>query len=618
MCGIAGFTHLGQRAPEGRMAEATRRIHHRGPDQSGVHEDETVSLGAVRLRIIDLAGGEQPIYADHGDAVIVFNGEVYNHAEVRQQLEAKGRHIRSHCDTEVVLHAYLTWGTAAFEKLRGMFAAAIWVKSRRELLLVRDRLGIKPLYLFTHGKNLFFASELKSLFVHPELPRRLSKQGVNRFLNCNYIPKPFTGVEGVTKLEPGSWLRWQDGRQTQGQYWQPPTPEPRPMQEAAALEELDALLHASLREHLLADVPLGIWSSGGIDSTTVLHYAAANSNSRLKSFSVGFAGRSFDETPYFRRVAEQYGTEHNEFNLDPEKELAPVVELLPEYLDEPSADAGALPVWFLSKMSRQQVTVALAGDGGDELFGGYYTYLADRYAAWARWSPACLRRAGLHAAQALLPVSDDKIAWEYKVKRFLEGTLLPPWRAHLFWNGTFPDEGRLNLLQPGWFEAMEGPPVAGQGLADFMALDQQWYLGDDILTKCDRMSMAHSLEVRPPLLDHRLVEFAARLPLAYKIAGGNLKVLLKRLLHGKVPQELLTRRKEGFDIPAHDWFRGCLRPLLRDVLTPQRLRQDGLFVPEAVQQLIQAHEERKRNYGYHLWGILQLTLWMKRWNVTTK
>jgi len=612
MCGIAGFTHRGRPAPAGRIEAVTQALHHRGPDQWGVHEAADCSVGAVRLRIIDLAGGEQPIYSEDRDTVIVFNGEIYNHDELREELRARGRRFYSRSDTEVVLQGFLEWDINVFERLRGMFGVALWTESRKRLVLARDRMGIKPLYLFRRGPDVYFGSELKAILGHPEVPRVFSKAGLNAYLSLNYIPAPYSMIDGITKLAPGHWLEWVDGRERTGVYWQLRFAPRGDVRIEDAKEELDSLLRSAVKEHLISDVPVGIWASGGVDSTAVLHYASQVATQKLKTFSVSFRGRSFDESPWFREVAAKYETDHHEFDLNPDRDLAATVERLPYFSDEPSADAGALPVWYLSKMSREHVTVALSGEGADELFGGYYTYLADKYAGWMRHVPRPLRQAGLTLAN-LLPVSDEKISFEYKAKRFLTGSLLNPMEAHLYWNGTFTPQERALLLQPNWHSRLHAPP----NYQSFLELDQHWYLPDDILYKCDRMSMAHSLEVRPPLLDHRLVEFAAGLPEHFKVNGGKLKFVLKELLRGKVPDSVLARKKEGFDIPAHDWFRTVLKPLLHDTLTPQAIREMGVFRPGAVEAVLKAHESREANYGYHLWGLLMLFLWKKQWNAVT-
>jgi len=368
-------------------------------------------------------------------------------------------------------------------------------------------------------------------------------------------------------------------------------------------------------------VPLGLWSSGGLDSSTVLHYAAEAGATRLKTFSISFKGRKFDETPYFRQVAEIYGTDHHEFDLNPEVELADAIEDFAYYSDEPSADAGALPVWFLSRMSRKHVTVALSGDGGDELFGGYMTYCADRWARRFHTVPESVRKFGLDMARRFWPVSDDKISFEYKLKRMLEGSLLTPDEAHFFWNGAC-SPSQLRKLCPdlrgpnlqALYDLIAGPEEIGY-LNRYLLVDHNYYLPDDILYKVDRMSMAHSLEVRPPLLDHRIVEFAASLPEHFKLRGGSQKIILKELMKGKLPASILNRKKTGFDVPAHDWFRGALLPLLRDTLTPQAVSATGIFDYSAIESLIRDHTERRANVGYHLWGLLTLFLWMKRWGI---
>jgi asparagine synthase (glutamine-hydrolysing) len=623
MCGIAGFTHQHSRPDPARIRACTATLHHRGPDQSGTWESDTVSLGAVRLKIIDLAHGDQPIVSQDGHTVIVFNGEIYNHAELRAELEREGHRFQTQCDTEVVLEAFRRWDTNAFKRLRGMFGVALWQEKNQRLVLARDRVGIKPLYLYQHAGDLYFGSELKAILEHPEIPRRLDRAGLAYYLSLNYVPAPFTLVEGVTKLAPGHWLEWRNGQTHTEQYWVHSLWSDKSITAEGAKEQLDHHLRESMREHLIADVPLGIWASGGLDSSTVLHYAAEQAGRQLKTFSVSFKGHKHDESAYFRQVSQHYGTDHHEFDLNPEQDLAGTIEQLVHYSDEPSADAGALPVWFLSKMSRQHVTVALSGEGADELFAGYNTYLADSYAARARQTPQLARRAAL-AALRWWPASDEKISFEYKVKRFLTGSLLDEQRAHLSWNGTHTDEERRRLYPhelrrsvqdlyrwlPAEF-AQSGP------LNRFLWLDQRFYLADDILYKCDRMSMAHSLEVRPPFLDHRLIEFANSLPEEFKIRDGSLKWILRDLMRDKLPPIVVTRPKEGFDIPAHQWFRGILKPLLLDTLSDRAVKETGLFDPAVLQHTIASHLKRRANLGYHLWGLLILFLWMKRWKIQT-
>jgi len=616
VCGIAGFTHLHRRPSPETIWGITRELKHRGPDRQDIWESACVSLGAVRLKIIDLEHGDQPMHSDDGSTVIVFNGEIYNHAALRAELEALGHCFHSQCDTEVVLKAFVEWDTGAFARLRGMFAAALWSGPRRRLVLVRDRLGIKPLFYHQRAGDLYFGSEMKSILFHTDVPRNLNPRALDRYLSFNYAPGEETLVDGIYKLTPGHWLEWRQGAVQEQAYWQLDFRPDEHMDFVEAKSELDRLLRDSVREHLISDAPLGVWSSGGLDSSTILHYASEASAKPLKTFSVSFRGRSFDESAFFRETAKRYGTEHHEFDLNPEQDLASAVEEFATYSDDPSADAGALPVWFLSKMCRSEVTVALSGDGADELFGGYQTYLADRYARRLRMLPAGLLDLASRAAR-LLPVSNEKIGLDYKITRMLEGAALPPLEAHFYWNGTFGPAQKREL----YADAGAAPPLTLPGhenigyLNRFLFLDQLCYLPDDILVKCDRMSMAHSLEVRPAFLDHRIVEFAARLPESFKIRGQSLKYILRELMKDKLPASVLRRGKQGFDIPAHHWARTVLRPLFEETLNENNVREAGVFSWSAIDEILRAHLDRRANYGYHLWGLLILQLWMKRWRI---
>jgi asparagine synthase (glutamine-hydrolysing) len=622
LCGIAGFTHKKGRPDPERIERAVETLIHRGPDQQGVFRSNVCSMGATRLKIIDLAGGDQPIQSDDGDATIVFNGEVYNYQELRAELEQRGHRFYTRTDTETVLHAFLEWDTACFSRLRGMFAVALWTESTGRLVLARDRLGIKPLYIARQGDDLFFGSELKAILVHPEIDRRLSLPGLDCYLSLNYVPCPWTLVDGIEKLPPGHWLEWRDGRISSQAYWRLPFGPSRGADLESAKQELDHLLQQSVREHLLSDVPLGVWLSGGVDSSTILHYAAQASGSRLKTLSISFRGRTFDETRYIQQVAAQYGTDHEQFDLNPGENLPATIEEFAYYSDEPTADAGALPLWFLSKLSKTKVTVTLSGEGGDELFGGYLTYRANHLARIARRLPPSVARLAL-AGLRHWPVSDDKISFEYKLKRFLEGCLMPADRAHVYWNGTFSDAQKSLLLRPSLPGALDRvlgglreKLRAGDDLCPYLWFDQRYYLPDDILMKVDRMSMAHAVEARPPFLDHRIVEFAASLPASLKVQGARQKVLLKELMKGKLPRPVLQRGKAGLDIPSHEWLRGPLRPLLLDALAGAS-DHEGLFRKGAIDACVRDHLERRANLGYHLWGLMILFLWMRKWRIQT-
>jgi asparagine synthase (glutamine-hydrolysing) len=622
LCGIAGFTHRkGCPDPE-RIRQATTTLVHRGPDQLGVFRSCSASLGATRLRVIDLISGDQPLTTEDGDATIVFNGEIYNYKQLRAELERRGHRFRTNCDTEVALHAFVEWSTDCFSRFRGMFALAVWTESTRTLVLARDRMGIKPLYLARRHGEVYFGSELKAILVHPQIERELSLAGLDCYLSLNYVPSPLTLVNGVEKLPPGSWLKWRDGGVTVDTYWKIPNVPSRDWTLDEAKEELDLLLRQSVREHLTSDVPVGIWLSGGIDSSTMLQYAATESNARVRTFSISFAGSSCDESKYIREVSQRYGTEHSQYNLNADFGTRDAIEEFAYYSDEPSADAGALPVWYLSKLSRAKTTVALSGEGADELFGGYLTYRADRISAYARRLPRGAIRFALQLANSY-PISDEKIGFEYKLKRLMEGCLLPPGRAHAFWNGTFSEQQKYGMLRaylPGAFDEhlaqlANGPSPTASALERFLRFDQRFYLPDDILVKTDRMSMAHSLEVRPPFLDHRIVQFAATLPAHLKINGSCQKVLLRQLMQDKLPPPVLRRKKMGFDIPAHEWLRGPLRTMLTEILAQGAADHDGLFRPAVIQRYLGLHFERRANLGYHLWGLMILFLWMKKWGI---
>jgi asparagine synthase (glutamine-hydrolysing) len=619
VCGIAGYTHLNRRNDEGLIRRITQLLRHRGPDQQGVYVSQAISLGAVRLKIIDLDGGSQPIRSADGQAILVFNGEIYNYQELRQTLRGCGHHFESQSDTEVVLRAFLEWDTECFTKFKGMFALALWQEPQRRLVLARDRMGIKPLYYAEKAGQVYFGSELKALLAHPEISHELDPAALSQYLSLNYVPCPRTLLEGIAKLPPGHFLEWTAGTARSRSFWDLAF-HPEKISDQEATERLDALIRKSIRQHLISDVPLGVWLSGGLDSSTIVHYAQAESSRQLRTFSVSFKGRSFDESRYFQMVAQHYSTDHHEFDLSRNQDIEDTIRQFAEYADEPCGDSSSLPVWYLSKLSRQHVTVALSGEGADELFGGYLTFQADLMARMARRVPMVVRRAGLDLAHRWLPVSEDKISREYMAKRFLEGTLLPPFEAHCYWNGAFSEAQKRELLafEPDLAWGVEALFDAGQSLGKlnrFLWFDQRYYLADDILAKVDRMSMAHSLEVRPPFLDHEIVEFAARLPEHLKIRGRRQKYLLKLLMQDKLLPEIIRRKKIGFDIPAHDWLRRELKPLLLEVVNPSTMAQTGLFRPEVVERWMRAHFEGEVNIGFHLWGLLILFLWMKKWEI---
>jgi asparagine synthase (glutamine-hydrolysing) len=622
LCGIIGFTAKSWFPEPGRIRQATATLVHRGPDQQGVYESKNCCLGATRLKIIDLAGGNQPIYSEDRDTVIVFNGEIYNHLEIRKVLEARGHSFRTHCDTETVLHAFLEWDTDCLERLRGMFAVALWTNSRRRLVLARDRIGIKPLYIAERGNDLFFASELKGILIHPEFERRLSLEGLETYLSMNYVPAPWTLVDGIQKLLPGHWLEWQDGRIRQESYWQIPRVAPVRISLEEAKSQLDQLLAQSIREHMMSDVPLGVWISGGLDSSTILHYAAQASSTKLRTFSISFRGHTFDESAYIAEMVRMYGTEHEQLDLNPEQDLEGAIHELSYYSDEPSADSGALPVWFLSKLCRQHCTVAFSGEGADEIFGGYLTYRANLFAQRLRRLPPFSIRFALQCLRSW-PGSNEKISLEYKVKRLLRGSLLPAEQGHVYWNGTFAEDEKEELLKMPLTGAFPdvllhlADRLPADGIAPYLEFDQSYYLPDDILVKSDRMSMAHSLEVRPAFLDHRILEFAATLPSSLKIRGAEQKVVLRELMRPILSPVITKRSKVGFDIPSHEWFRESLRGLLIETLDFAESEYSDIFRFDTIRNLTKLHMNRSISVGYHLWGLMIVFLWMKRWKIAS-
>jgi asparagine synthase (glutamine-hydrolysing) len=620
VCGIAGFTAKNWCPSSERIRAATDTLFHRGPDQQGIFQSKRCSLGATRLKIVDLTAGDQPVSSEDRDSVIVFNGEIYNHLEVRRELESLGHHFHSQCDTETVLHAFLEWDIGCFKRFRGMFALAIWTNSQQRLILARDRVGIKPLYIAERGEDIFFASELKGILVHPEIERRLSLEGLDCYLSMNYVPSPWTLVEGIEKLPPGHWLEWRDGRSSKNAYWTIPDISPVAKSLEDAKQELDVLLDQSVREHLMSDVPLCVWLSGGVDSSTILHYSSQASNSRLRTFSISFNGHSFDESRYIRQMVERYGTDHEQLDMSPEQDLESAIEDLTYYSDEPSADSGALPVWFLAKLCKTRCTVAFSGEGADEIFGGYTTYQANRIAGQLRRLPRRAVDLALRGLQ-LWPASNEKISTEYKLKRLLQGSLMPPENAHVYWNGTFSEKEKAALSRiplprtlTGVLARLKGA-IPGDGVTPFLEFDQNYYLPDDILVKSDRMSMAHAVEVRPPFLDHRIIEFAATLPINFKIRGTRQKYLLKQLMLPKLPLSIVQRSKIGFDIPAHDWFRGPLRSMLMETLAWAEAEYPETFCFNTIRTYTHLHMNKRINVGYHLWGLLILFSWMKRWKI---
>jgi len=629
MCGIAGFAAPpGTFSPTARVLDAMcRAIALRGPDDQGTWLRDGVGLGVRRLSIIDVEGGHQPICNEDETAWMVFNGEIYNHPQLRDELIARGHHFRTRSDTEAVVHAYEVWGERCVDHLNGMFAFALWDRKARTLFLARDRVGIKPLYYRVQRGRLTFASELKALLCDPELRPEVDFAALDEFLALEYVPSPRSILTGVSKLPPGQTLTWRsDGRVTLKQYWDvdlaaSERPAPPKSREAHAAE-LRAALKEAVRKELISDVPLGVFLSGGIDSSAVAAMMAELTPGNVNSFSIGFTDPSFDESRYARQVARHLGTNHQELILEP-RMLPELVPTVAAAMDEPFADASILPTYLLSQFARRRVKVALGGDGGDELFAGYPTLQAHRLAGYYARLPRGLRDGLVAPAVRRLPVSFDNLSFDFRAKRFVEGAGLSLGERHVRWLGSFSAAERERLLTPDVREALgrrSEPDLvhttlercgARDPLNRVLYLDMKLYLEGDILTKLDRASMMASLEARVPLLNRDFVEHVTALPLSLKLHGLRRKYLLRNALHGLLPDEILERKKKGFGIPVARWLRGPLREPLLAALAPERIQREGFFHYPMIRQLLEEHFSGQRDHRKPLWTLLVFQEWFE-------
>jgi asparagine synthase (glutamine-hydrolysing) len=619
MCGIAGFVESTSAASPFGPDESRALVHrmcevirHRGPDDEGVWLGDGVALGMRRLSIIDLSTGHQPIHNEDRSIWIVFNGEIYNFQELRRELEAAGHRFYTSTDTEVIVHAYEQWGKGAIARLRGMFGLAIWNTRTRTLLIARDRVGIKPMHYAAVNGRLYFGSELKSLLEAPDLPRDLDPDGLDHYLSFLYTPRDGSIFKSVRKLPAGNLLTWQDGRTVIEQFWQMPANETFKGSEADAVSQLGGVLKDAVRSHLISDVPLGAFLSGGIDSSLVVGLMAEVSGSRVKTFSIGFDEPEFDELEPARRVAQHFGTDHHEFVVKPDG--VAILDRLISHFDEPFADSSAIPTWYVSEMARRHVTVVLSGDGGDELFGGYDRYVPHpRVVSFDRYSPRALRRVAAIAAAGLRHGARGKNFLRH-VGRNEQGRYLDAIRF-------FGADEKPALLMPDFRRAIEGPDPETRLARHFerfrhlpwpsqmMRFDAETYLPEDVLTKVDRMSMAHSIESRVPLLDNEVIAFASALPASVKIKDGRRKHVLKEAAARLLPQDILNRRKQGFGVPLGTWFRGNLRELFADTLLSPASLQRGYFQPAFVQRLVDEHVSRKRDHTLRLWQLVIFEKW---------
>jgi asparagine synthase (glutamine-hydrolysing) len=639
MCGICGAVWSDSKSPLSveSLQKMMDRLVHRGPDDSSDYHDEHAALGFRRLAIIDLPGGRQPLSNENGTIWTVFNGEIYNYPALRRRLEAKGHVLRSSGDTETLVHLYEDEGTRMFSLLRGMFALAIWDARRRTLVLARDRLGQKPLIYRLDNGRLFFASELKALLALPgdTVPRRLDPIALDHYLSYGYVPHPRTIFEGLYKLPPAHYAVWHEGVLSVDRYWQPDwnLEQDRPIEED--VEELRATLGDAVREQMMSDVPLGAFLSGGVDSTIIAGLMQRASSRPVKTFAIGFPDPRYDETRYAELAAKHLGTEHRTFIVEPK-----AWETLPHlawHFDEPFADSSALPTWYVARETRREVTVALTGDAGDELFGGYDRYRALSLTEVFQRLPAYSRRLLGGAMERLLPGSARSKSRLRQLKRLFEHINEPAEDRYLGWMTTFGEAARLALYGDDQLDLLasttarlsnqsEADPSAFMAAAFAMATQRDpitramiadivTYLPGDLLVKVDLASMAHSLECRGPFLDHRVVELAVGMPLGRKLRlrSGRSKVVLKQAFSDLLPPPIRTRSKMGFGVPISRWLREELSQEVQGVLLDPVCLARGLFRPEAIEELVAEHLEGKREHSHRLWALLVLELWFKQY-----
>ncbi len=625
MCGIAGWANLdsnklSQNNGEAILHSMCERMKHRGPDSEGLWLDESVALGMRRLSIIDLHTGEQPVYNEDKSVVVVMNGELYNFREVRADLEKRGHKFETQTDTEILPHLYEEYGEAMLEQINGMFAFALWDKRKEKLLIARDRFGEKPLYYGVFDGKLIFASEPKVLLENPAVETEINTDALRSFLSFDYVPAPASIYKNIYKLPAAHLLILENGEVKTKRYWNlsfhgngsTPTVE-------KAATDLRELLADAVRMRLVSDVPLGILLSGGVDSSTVAAFATQFSTEKVKTFSIGFEEDSFDESKFARQVAMHLGTEHYEDKLSVEK-AADLISEIGTWLDEPMSDGSLIPTFLLSRFVRKYVTVALGGDGGDEIFAGYPMYFGHKMARIYDSIPKILRSGLIEPIVNNLPVSNKNLSFDYKAKRFVAASKYDAVTRHHSWFGSFSIDQQNELLTKDILAQTSNDIYKGAKdllkitdapteIERMQFLDMNFYMAEDILTKVDRASMAVSLEVRAPFLDPRVAQFAASLPLEYKLKGSKGKYILKKAVEPLLPRNILQRPKKGFGVPIAEWLKGRLNPLMHDLLAPDRLKNQGLFDEKFVQKLIREHESGIASHHKQLWTLLVFQLW---------
>ncbi len=631
MCGFCGILRLASEPPDpggDLLDRMTDILAHRGPDDRGIWRSADLDLGHRRLSVIDLSrAGRQPMSNEDGTVLMVYNGEIYNFRELKEAHDLAGRgHIfRSRTDTEVLVHLFEELGIEMVHQLNGMFAMGIWDSREGHLYLIRDRYGIKPLFYHQDDNHFRFASEIKALLADPRVPRKVNLQAMHDFLTFDYVPGTQTAFEGIHEVPPAHWMSIdRDGSLTLRRYWDLPPGEPRRWDESELIRDTFDLLDRAVQRRLVADVPIGVLLSGGMDSSALVALMNRHVSDPIRTYSVGFVDSSFDERPAAQAVSRNFGTVHQEVVVTPDL----VRELLPlhlSFIDEPYADGSAIPTYLVSGLARNEVVVLLSGEGGDEVFAGYDTYAAFRAAAMARRVPFWLRRTLIAPLVRAIPVSHRKLSLEFRLKRFLGGLDLSPTEAHVWWRVVLTESQKRSLYAPHVIEAFtpEAPERHVQEVFDrfpsadalngLLHADAALFLPDDLMIKNDRMTMAHSLEARVPFTDHHLSELLARVPSGQKMPGFRRKHLMKEVLRGVLPPATLRRRKIGLEMPYSRWLAGELQDLLRVYLGPSRIAETGLLRPEGVTDLVRDHMERRHDNGRALWGLLSFMIWHEQY-----
>ncbi|MEJ1960425.1 MAG: asparagine synthase (glutamine-hydrolyzing) [Gammaproteobacteria bacterium] len=618
MCGIAGIATRGAKPSRDIVHAMCEVIAHRGPDGEGLHVAPGVGLGMRRLAIIDLSTGDQPVSNTSGTVKAVFNGEIYNYRDLRAELTAKGHTFRSTGDSEVIPHLYEEYGLEFINRLNGMFAIALWDAPKRRLLLTRDRVGIKPLYFSLHRGNLYFGSEVKCILAADGSARETNPTGIDQLLTLEYTASPVTLFKDVHKLPPGSWLTWTDGEVRQGTFWSATAPVEQYKGTVPDLaEQLRITVTEAVRRQLVSDVPLGAFLSGGIDSSIIVAAMTEMSATPPMTFSVGFGDASYNELQYADVVAKHCGTRHHRELLTPDY-LSTLPEVVKQ-LDQPISDFSVFPTLLVSRMARKHVTVALGGDGGDELFGGYDTYAADHYAAQSVDRLPRSMRVAIERFARVMPLGHGKRGIGNQVRRFLEGAVLPASWQHMRWAMFLSNDSRARLYSPA-FRAAVGEQTgelvrtlleseAPDRLTNQIRCDMRLYLPENILPKVDLMSMATSLEARVPYLDNDVIDLALSIPADLKVRGGVRKWILKKAFASRLPAQILSRGKEGFSIPLKNWLNGAWNSLMHELLSPANLASEDIFDARYVGVLMSEHESGAQNHSHTLWALMVYHLW---------